>query len=204
MNNFLLVCSLLSVPAHLFLILYGPNQKLDQKSGDEKKDKHTTFLVMTCIFSLTIAVHIIGVLLRFSLWTNPPAFLSWGYFGDRGWAYPVGAALFIFGFWLRIIAIYTLGKFFTFQIGIRANEHRVISHGVYAFFRHPGYAGYIYAVLGIHIAHGFLFGILFSIFMILIVYGFRIPAEEKMLTEYFGDEYRAYSKKTKRFIPFIF
>ena len=37
-----------------------------------------------------------------------------------------------------------------------------------------------------------------------LVYGFRMRVEEAALLQAFGDEYRAYMRRTKRLIPFIF
>jgi protein-S-isoprenylcysteine O-methyltransferase Ste14 len=39
---------------------------------------------------------------------------------------------------------------------------------------------------------------------LIILFSVRIPDEEKLMLERFGEQYRAYMKRTKRLIPFIF
>ena len=37
-----------------------------------------------------------------------------------------------------------------------------------------------------------------------ILFGFRVYREERMMLDFFGDEYRAYMAETKRIVPWIF
>jgi protein-S-isoprenylcysteine O-methyltransferase Ste14 len=39
---------------------------------------------------------------------------------------------------------------------------------------------------------------------LVILFSVRIPDEEKLMTERFGEQYREYMRRTKRLIPFIF
>ena len=39
--------------------------------------------------------------------------------------------------------------------------------------------------------------------VVAILVSFRVGSEEKMMLETFGDEYAAYMKKTKRFVPCV-
>jgi protein-S-isoprenylcysteine O-methyltransferase Ste14 len=48
-----------------------------------------------------------------------------------------------------------------------------------------------------------VYGFLAMVVMIPIIL-FRIKMEEKMLADYFGDEYEAYRNTTKRLIPFLY
>jgi protein-S-isoprenylcysteine O-methyltransferase Ste14 len=36
------------------------------------------------------------------------------------------------------------------------------------------------------------------------LFSFRIPDEERLMTERFDEEYKAYMKRTKRLIPFVY
>ena len=38
---------------------------------------------------------------------------------------------------------------------------------------------------------------------LIILFSVRIPDEEKLMLERFGEQYRAYMKRTKRLIPFV-
>jgi protein-S-isoprenylcysteine O-methyltransferase Ste14 len=48
-----------------------------------------------------------------------------------------------------------------------------------------------------------LYGFLVMALLIPIIL-FRIKMEEDMLTEHFGDEYKAYRKATKKLVPFLY
>ena len=37
-----------------------------------------------------------------------------------------------------------------------------------------------------------------------IVYGYRVSVEERALVETLGERYRAYVRRTHRFVPFVF
>jgi protein-S-isoprenylcysteine O-methyltransferase len=106
---------------------------------------------------------------------------------------------------LRYTSIRALGHFFTYELRIEPG-HRLVQHGPYRFIRHPGYAGVLLLLAGLPLIfqnqnwYGFLWlGLVCGSFMIV-----RIPQEEAMLIEAFGDEYRAYIKCTKRLIPFVY
>jgi len=69
--------------------------------------------------------------------------------------------------------------------------------------RHPSYTGTFITILG----YGLTLTNSLSLAVMLIVpgalYGFRIWVEEAALLEAFGEEYRAYMRRTKRIIPFV-
>ena len=80
-------------------------------------------------------------------------------------------------------------------------EHRLVTHGPYHFIRHPGYLGYLLLTLGI--AAGYASLIALAAIVLLLVPGlrYRMSVEESLLLAEFGDEYRAYAKRTLRWIP---
>ncbi|KDQ51238.1 hypothetical protein JAAARDRAFT_62646 [Jaapia argillacea MUCL 33604] len=78
---------------------------------------------------------------------------------ERASAIPIGlTAPFIFGTLLAISGgllrswcYNTLGRFFTFQMGIR-RDHRLITKGPYSFVRHPSYTGAMLCSSGVWIS----------------------------------------------------
>ncbi len=113
-----------------------------------------------------------------------------------------GLSLFIAGLSIAILAAYTLQRFYSSTLVTREN-HQLITHGPYRLVRHPIYFGVLIAILGVPVYAPSLFG--FLILLLLIpIFLFRIKMEEEMLTEFFGDEYRAYRTTTKKLIPFLF
>ncbi len=112
-----------------------------------------------------------------------------------------GLSLFIVGLTIAIVAAWTLKRFYSSTLVTR-EDHQLITHGVYRFARHPLYLGVLIAVMGVPVYAPSLYG--FLILSLLIpIFLFRIKMEEDMLTEHFGDEYRAYRKATKKLIPFL-
>jgi len=113
-----------------------------------------------------------------------------------------GLVLLLVGSALRVQARRLLGEYFSPVVRILP-EHRLIRHGVYKYIRHPGYLGELLLYFSVPLLFHSLYGFFVMVFLIpLILY--RIRVEEKMLIEKFGDEYRDYMRKSKRFIPYVF
>jgi protein-S-isoprenylcysteine O-methyltransferase Ste14 len=92
-----------------------------------------------------------------------------------------------------------LGTLWSAQLQLRAN-HRLVTSGPYYRIRHPMYTAILIwaASLGFLIANWVPF--LFAVLVVLFLVG-RVPREEEMMIEQFGDEYREYMKRTGRFFP---
>ena len=78
--------------------------------------------------------------------------------------------------------------------------HRLITTGPYARIRHPLYAGMCgwFVCLSLLTVNWIFVGACVLTFAGLL---WRIPKEEQMLIEAFGDEYNEYMKRTGRFLP---
>lgn len=83
-------------------------------------------------------------------------------------------------------------------------DHRLIKTGVFGYIRHPVYAGGILGVVGSYLAFRSVVMLVLVSTLYFIVIRHRVLFEEEMLVEEFGDEYREYMKRTKRFIPFLY
>ena len=108
----------------------------------------------------------------------------------------------ILGIIVRQWAIAVLGRFFSLTVSVQ-HEHRIIDRGPYRLVRHPAYTGGYLAVVGLSLAlqswaATVLLAIIFGA-----AFGYRIRVEEKLLVAELGEDYLAYSKRTKRLIPFI-
>ena len=118
------------------------------------------------------------------------------------WEY-LGAALFVFGLTLRWVAIISLKRAFTVKVTILKN-HQLKSDGVYRWVRHPSYTGmYIYA-LGLGFALHNLISIAILLWGVWYTTHNRIPVEESVLEDHFGDAYREYKAKTWKLFPLIY
>jgi protein-S-isoprenylcysteine O-methyltransferase Ste14 len=115
----------------------------------------------------------------------------------------LGIVLAAAGFLIRVVAMRTLGEFFTRTLRIR-EKHRVVSEGIYRRVRHPGYLGTILFFVGSGIATANLITTLLILAAILPTFVRRIAVEERMLTDQLGEEYSDYKAKTWKLIPFVF
>jgi protein-S-isoprenylcysteine O-methyltransferase Ste14 len=96
----------------------------------------------------------------------------------------------------------TLGRFHTGTLQIQSDQ-AVVDRGPYRFLRHPSYLGGDIALLGIGITTRAWPSALLMVGPFFIAHVWRIPIEEKMLEEAFGDDWKAYVKRSWRMIPFV-
>ncbi len=111
-----------------------------------------------------------------------------------------GEVVAVAGITLRVWAILTLDRFFTFVAGIAAG-HRVVQHGPYRLLRHPGYAGALLALAGVGITLANWLSLLTALVVPALALGMRITVEEATLSRALGAEYLAYTARTARLIP---
>lgn len=102
-----------------------------------------------------------------------------------------GMILTCIAFALWIISRVQLGD--SFSIGAKANK--LVTHGIYSKIRHPVYVFSVLACVGLVLATGIHY-LWFVVFGLVILELVRIRAEEKVLTQKFGEEYEAYKRTT--------
>ena len=112
----------------------------------------------------------------------------------------IGIALIILGVIVRSIAIATLWRYFTVDVSI-AREHELIDRGIYAHIRHPAYTGSLLSFIGLAFAFRNWIGFAVLVITTFAALSYRVRVEEAALVEHFGDRYRDYMKRTKRFVP---
>jgi len=155
------------------------------------RDRHSLiFLWAVIIVSLWLGMQMV--------WLVPGATVP----HPRGF-YLVGFCLFLGGLILRWYSIGYLGRYFTVDVSISA-EHRLIDSGPYRFIRHPTYTGALLAFFGLGFCLGNWLSILFLSLPTIGAFLWRIRIEERALVEALGEQYRAYMRRTKRLIPFIY
>ena len=115
----------------------------------------------------------------------------------------IGVVLMATGVAIRVVAMRTLGKFFTRTLQIREGHH-VVSDGIYRRVRHPGYLGDIVLFVGSGIATSNVITTVLILCMFITAYVRRIAVEERMLTDQLGKEYSDYKGKTWKLIPFVY
>ncbi|KAG2707908.1 hypothetical protein I3843_05G152500 [Carya illinoinensis] len=120
------------------------------------------------------------------------------------WLSNSGLAIVIIGEVIRKAAIITAGQAFTHHIKVYHEEHhKLITHGIYRFIRHPGYCGFIIWSVGTQIM---LCNPISTIAFAIIVWRFfaqRIPYEEYFLRQFFGSQYVEYAQGVPSGVPFV-
>ncbi|PIN91450.1 hypothetical protein COU57_00385 [Candidatus Pacearchaeota archaeon CG10_big_fil_rev_8_21_14_0_10_32_14] len=107
------------------------------------------------------------------------------------------------GFIVRQWSIKILGEFFT--PSIKTQEHqKIIMKGPYKYIRHPSYTGLLLEVCGVSLCLSNWISFTFSFVFLFSALVYRINIEEKLLSKEFGEEYKNYTTKTKKLIPYIY
>ncbi len=114
-----------------------------------------------------------------------------------------GLILIITGIIIRWTAILTLKRYFSVNVTI-IDDHKIIKSGMYKWIRHPAYTGSLLSILGLGLSYSNWLSLIVIFIPVLTIFILRIKAEEKVLMEHFGKEYKEYRKETKYLIPFVF
>ncbi len=114
----------------------------------------------------------------------------------------IGTFLTVFGESLRKIAMFTAGSNFTHIVQYRKKDsHKLVTSGVYGWFRHPSYVGWFYWSIGTQVLLCnpiCLVGYAAATWMF---FNDRILDEEECLIQFFKDDYVQYKKTVGTGIP---
>ena len=160
-------------------------------AGSHNRDRLSRFII--------IAV----MLLSFALARLAPGWHAADVTIARDWVFYIGVGLMAAGLLLRAYAIRQLGRYFVPEVAIQPGQ-ALMDRGLYRLLRHPSYTGTFITILGYGLA--LTNGLSLAIMLLLpgLAYGFRMRVEEAALLQAFGEEYRAYMRRTKRLIPFVY
>jgi len=113
-----------------------------------------------------------------------------------------GLILFIVFSWIQVLAYKTLGDSYSQDVVV-TKGHKLKREGIYKHLRHPQYIAQMLSDLGAGLA-------LLSYTVLPVVILIEVPLfimralmEEKLLLKHFGDEYKAYKKRSGFIFPFI-
>lgn len=134
----------------------------------------------------------------------------------------VGIIMVLVGQVVRSTAMAQAGTNFNHQVQSKKNDgHELVTHGLYAYFRHPSYFGFFWWGIGTQLMIGNTVctlgyaGVLWYFFMKRINRTFKFMLstqrshantdidEEKHLIHFFGKDYETYRANTRVWIPFI-
>ncbi len=118
------------------------------------------------------------------------------------WAGWVGTAQFTGGLVLLWRSHADLGSNWSPSVQIREG-HTLVTHGVFKRIRHPMYAAhFLWGCAQPLLLQNWIagFSMLVTLVPLMLV---RVPREERMMLERFGEEYRSYMRRTVRGLPFF-
>jgi protein-S-isoprenylcysteine O-methyltransferase Ste14 len=121
--------------------------------------------------------------------------LRWAVFG-------LGIAVILVGAAVRLLAILTLGRWFTYDVRVTEGQV-VVDTGPYRWVRHPSYTGIVLVLLGIGLALGNWLALLVIAVLPTIGLVRRIDVEEAALLGAIGEPYARYAAGKRRLFPGI-
>jgi protein-S-isoprenylcysteine O-methyltransferase Ste14 len=114
----------------------------------------------------------------------------------------IGSILAALGLALCRIAQITIGK--SWRVGIDEDtKPGLIKTGIYSLVRNPTYSGLFLLCLGVFAVLPTV-SISYWVLAFFIMMEFQVRCEEEFLEMQYGQEYIKYSKKVKRYIPYIY
>ena len=115
------------------------------------------------------------------------------------WSRWIGVGLAVISLPLLIWVHHTLGRHWSTNLQLKQN-HTLIAEGPYRRVRHPMYTALFSFFVGQALVSASWLIVVLVVVAILVLYA-RIGKEETMMIEQYGDEYRAYMRRTGRFLP---
>jgi protein-S-isoprenylcysteine O-methyltransferase Ste14 len=181
----------------IFLQIYfsSPNRWFKERTIPDRRSieyKERWPVVVRLLRSISLAIFLL-------LFATNPASLDFISVPFSDWLRWVGGVLGFLSLAFYSWARATLGHGWSSDLKVDEG-HQLITAGPYTWIRHPIYLSLMGFMTGIALvtANWFLIAFLIVSVADLII---RIPKEEKMMIERFGDDYEAYMQRTGRLIP---
>ena len=136
------------------------------------------------------------------IWVASPA-LRFAEYPLRAVPLAAGVMCYVIGLWLFYRSHADLGTNWSITLELR-ERHRLITQGVYRRVRHPmSTALGLYSVGQALVIPNWVAG-LSNLVAFAVLFALRVAPEERMMAQHFGNEYAAYTARTKRLIPRVY
>jgi protein-S-isoprenylcysteine O-methyltransferase Ste14 len=188
----ILLSALLAMRLYFMVRVRRAGERLMPDKGAIKREGGHGYLIarMVLFFALLafLGMYIAGMAWMDALSFPLPAWVRWAGFG-------LGLLSVVFWTWTQV----NLDTQWSAQLQLR-NEHRLVTSGPYARIRHPLYLAMSGWAAGISLLTA---NWVFVAMTVLAITGTlaRIPREEQMMLDAFGDDYKEYMQRTGRFFP---
>ncbi|HCK67270.1 MAG TPA: isoprenylcysteine carboxylmethyltransferase family protein [Anaerolineae bacterium] len=162
--------------------------------GDAKSEQRITTQEKTLLGLLFLAMFFIPIIYAFTNW------LDFANYTLPAWAGWLGVAIFVLALFIFWRAHVDLGLNWSPSLEIR-EKHELITKGIYKLIRHPMYASqWLWVIAQPLLLQNWVAGFL-NLLIFIPFYFLRVQAEEKMMLDSFGEEYKNYMQKTGGVIP---
>jgi protein-S-isoprenylcysteine O-methyltransferase Ste14 len=142
----------------------------------------------------------LGIVPCIYLATRFPRFADYTFSPVQGY---LGIVVDVAMLWLFYRTHRDLGRNWSVSLDLR-ESHTLVTSGVYAYVRHPMYAGFwLMALAQVLLLPNWIAGPAGLVGFGTLFFG-RVHREEAMMISGFGDEYRAYMRRTARVLPWIY
>ncbi len=118
------------------------------------------------------------------------------------WAGLLGILILAVALWVFWRAQVDLGRNWSPILQMREG-HTLVTEGIYRYIRHPMYASqWLWSIAQLLLLQNWIVGLV-GLLVFLPLYLERVPREEQMMIDHFGEEYRTYMQRTGRVIPHL-
>lgn len=174
------------------IVIRAPYQKPAKESP--KTDRRVSQTENILLGLLTVALIVVPLIYSLTNWL---AFADYSLPAWLGW---LGVVLLAVSLYVFYRAHTDLSINWSPSLEIREN-HELVTRGIYGAIRHPMYASMgLGAIAQLLLLQNWLAGPL-SLLLFAAFYVLRVRAEEQMMLDTFGEQYRAYMQKTGGIFP---
>lgn len=168
------------------------------RRGRAKTDRRVSGVEQALIGVMSVAMLLIPALAGFSPWLDG---LGYGLPDEIGfWVGVLGVIVLVASLWVFWRAHVDLGANWSPSLEI-GDGHTLVTHGIYASIRHPMYASQALGALAqALLIQNWVAGPA-AVLVFLGLYLVRVPQEERMMADHFGERYAAYCAQTGRILP---
>ncbi|HEV8130451.1 MAG TPA: isoprenylcysteine carboxylmethyltransferase family protein [Acidobacteriota bacterium] len=162
------------------------------RSREKISRKEEGKLIWLRLFGLCLWLAVIAYLIN-------PEWMQWSALPSPRWLRWVGVGLAVLCVPLAYWVFSSLGKNVTDTVVTRKN-HTLVTTGPYRWIRHPLYVVVLLLCISLSLlmSSWFIWMTAVPLIFYLVI---RTPIEEAKLIERFGDQYRVYMDRTRRFFP---
>ena len=167
-----------------------------QRRKETMSERRVTLQEKILLFLLLLGMFILPLIYSASTW------LDFANYSLPSWAGWVGVVVMIGAILVFWRAHADLGLNWSPSLEIR-EKHELITRGIYGVIRHPMYASqWLWVIAQALLLQNWLAGIV-NLIIFIPFYFMRVKAEEALMLDSFGEQYREYMKKTRAVLPKI-